>query len=88
VGVEEAFFQVLQGLSLIGNAVAYLIKFLFAAVGVDIPDWVIQLATIIVLIISLLAVGSKLNKIILVILVILLVSSGAGLLSGLLSVGQ
>jgi hypothetical protein len=86
LGVEDAVFQILQGLSLVGNAVAYLIKFLFAAVGLDIPKWAIHLATIIVLILSLLAVGSKLNKVILVILVILLVSSGAGLLSGLLKV--
>jgi hypothetical protein len=86
LGIEDALSQILQGLSLVGNAVAYLIKFLFAAVGLDIPEWAIHLATIIVLILSLLAVGSKLNKVILVILVILLVSSGAGLLSGLLKV--
>ena len=86
MGIEDALSQILQGLSLVGNAVAYLIKFLFAAVGLDIPKWTIHLATIIVLILSLLAVGSKLNKVILVILVILLVSSGAGLLSGLLKV--
>lgn len=70
-----------------GSAISFFIKFIFGLVGLDIPEWAIQIAAIIVLLITLLGVGSKLNKVILVILVFILVSCGAGLLSGLFSIG-
>jgi hypothetical protein len=81
--VGEALVGILSGLSLIGNAVTYFIKLLFLYVGFDVPDWMIQLAFVIVLVVTLYAVGSKANKLILVILVFILVSAGAGLLNGL-----
>jgi hypothetical protein len=87
MALEDALGNLLKGLGLVGSAITYLIKLLFSAFGIDIPDWAIQIATIIVLIISLLGLGSKLNKVILVILIFILVSCGAGLLSGLLHIG-
>jgi hypothetical protein len=81
-----ALTAIIQGLALISNGITYLIQLLFSTFGFDIPDWAIQLAGVIVLILTLLALGSKINKLILVILVILLVSTGTGLISGVLKV--
>lgn len=87
MGLEDAFSLLLQGLGLIGNAITFFIKWIFSIFGFEIPDWIISVATIIVLLISVLAIGSKLGKIVLTVLVFLIVSCSAGLLAGLLHIG-
>lgn len=82
-----ALGMLLQGIGLVGNGITGLIQALFAAFGFSIPSWIISIATIILLLITVLAIGQKLGKIILIVLVFLIVSCSSGLLSGFLQVG-
>jgi hypothetical protein len=86
LSLENAFSALLQALALLGNAITLFVKFIFSLVGIDLPDWIIQVAAIIVLLLTVLTLGRKLGKILLVLLVCILVSLGAGLLSGLLKI--
>jgi hypothetical protein len=86
--LQTALTGILQGLGLLGNGIVYVIKFIFGIFGFDIPDWAISIATIVVLLLTVLAIGSKLNKIVLIILVFLAISTGTGLLTGLLHIGS
>jgi hypothetical protein len=87
MSLVEAFSTLLQGLGLIGNAITFFIQFLFGLFGISVPSWLISIAAIIVLLISILTIGRRLGKIVLIVLICIVVSLGAGLLSGLLQVG-
>ena len=77
--------QIYTGLAQVGNAVAYLIQWGFALVGIQVPDWVIKIAFILVLILTLWKIGSTVGKVVLVIIALLLITQGAGLLSNILA---
>ena len=86
MSLENAFSALLQGLALLGSGITLIVKFVFSLVGIDVPDWAIQVAAIIVLLLTVLTIGRKIGKILLILLIFILVSLGAGLLSGLLQI--
>ena len=81
----SGLMQIYTGLAQVGNAVAYLIQWGFALVGIQVPDWVIKVAFILVLILTLWKIGSTVGKVALVIIALLLITQGAGLLSNVLA---
>jgi len=81
----SALMQIYSALATVGNAVAYLIQWGFTLVGIQVPDWMIKIAFILVLIFTLWKIGSTVGKIALVIIALLLITQGAGLLSNILS---
>jgi hypothetical protein len=80
----SALMQIYSALATVGNAVAYLIQWGFTLVGIQVPDWMIKIAFILVLIFTLWKIGSTVGKIALVIIALLLITQGAGLMSNLL----
>jgi hypothetical protein len=80
----SALMQIYSALATVGNAVAYLIQWGFTLVGIQVPDWMIKIAFILVLIFTLWKIGSTVGKIALVIIALLLITQGAGLLSNIL----
>jgi len=82
-GLEEAIRQLLEGLSLIGNAINVFVRFILSFFGVEVPDLYLRLATIVVVILTLWKLGSTVGKIVRIALIILLVSQAAGLLTDL-----
>lgn len=82
MSLGDVWHTLIQGLSLVSNAITALIKYFFSLFGFNVPDWAIQVATIIVLMLALWKASDKIGKVALVILVFLLVSTGASLLSG------
>ena len=81
----SALMQIYTGLAQVGNAIAYLIQWLFQLVGIQVPDWAIKIAFILVMILTLWKIGSTVGKVVLVIITLLLITQGAGLLSNILS---
>jgi hypothetical protein len=81
----SALMQIYSALATVGNAVAYLIQWLFLLVGIKVPDWVIKVAFILVMILTLWKIGSTVGKVALVIIALLLITQGARLLSNVLS---
>ena len=81
----SALTQIYTGLAQVGNAIAYLIQWLFLLVGIQVPDWMIKTAFILVMILTLWKIGSTVGKVALVIIALLLITQGAGLLSNILS---
>jgi len=87
-GLEDAISaiqQVIQGVSLIGNAVVTLIRCLFAAFGIDVPDTIIRLATIIFIMLLVWKIGESMSKVVLIITLFLAVSLLTGFLTPLLN---
>jgi hypothetical protein len=82
---SSAIGDLIQGLSLIGNAVNFFIRSIFSLIGIDIPDTYIRVATIVAVLIVLWKAGSAMNKIIFFGLVLLVLSQAAGLFTGLSS---
>lgn len=73
--------QLLQGLSLVGNALTQGIKYVLAQLGLEVPDYAITIGTIVLLILLLYKFGGAINKIVLFALIFLLLSSVAGLVT-------
>ena len=82
---SSAIGDLIQGLSLIGNAVNFFIHSIFSLIGIDTPDTYIRIATIVAVLIVLWKAGSTINKIIFFGLVLLVLSQAAGLFTGLFS---
>lgn len=71
-----------QGFQLIGDAVVIGVKAFFGLFGVEVPDWMIQVATIIILLLVVFKFGKWIGKIILIILLLLLASTVFNLFLG------
>ena len=87
-GLENAIGavrQIIQGVSLVGDAMNMLIRCFFLLFGIDVPDTIIRIATLIFIILIVWKVGESMNKILLLILVFLAISQLTGFLTPLLS---
>lgn len=84
MSIDAAFKDLVQGVTLIGNAVNYFIRFIFLSVGVDVPDVYVRIATIIIVILALWRFSGTLSKVVVLALILLLVSQAAGFLTPLL----
>jgi len=86
LSLEDAIRQFMQGLSLIGNAMNTFIRYLFSLFGIDVPDTIIRIATLILTILLIWKLGESMNKIVLFILIFLAVSQLTGFLTPLLNI--
>jgi hypothetical protein len=84
MSIDTAIKELVQGVTLIGNAVNYFIRFIFLSIGVDVPDVYVRTATIIVVILALWRFSATLSKVVVFALILLLVSQAAGFLTPLL----
>lgn len=84
MSLDAAINDLVQGVTLIGNAVNYFIRFIFLSIGVDVPDAYVRTATIIIVVLALWRFSGTLSKVVVFALILLLVSQAAGLLTPLL----
>lgn len=84
MSVDAAIKDLVQGVTLIGNAANYFIRLIFSSVGVDVPDIYVRTATIIIVVLALWRFSGTLSKVVVFALILLLVSQAAGLLTPLL----
>ena len=81
-GISEpisALGKLIRGVSLIGDALTILLRYVFASVGVKITEAAIKIGTIILIILTLYKLGNTLSKIVLYAMIFLMISLFAGL---------
>jgi hypothetical protein len=76
----EAFQKIVKGVQLLGDGVTILIQLTLAALGLQVPEIAIRIATIILVILFIYKLGNVLSKIWIYALVFFLVSMFAGLI--------
>ena len=75
----EALDKLIRGVSLIGDALTAILRYIFASMGVQIPDAAIKIGTIMLIILTLWKLGNAVSKIVLYAMIFLLISLFAGL---------
>jgi len=76
----EAFQKIVKGVQLLGDGVTILIQLTLAALGLQVPEIAIRIATIILVILFIYKLGNVLSKVWIYALVFFLVSMFAGLI--------
>jgi len=75
----EALDKLIRGVSLIGDALTAILRYIFASIGVQVPDAATKIGTIILVILTLWKLGNAVSKIVLYAMIFLLISLFAGL---------
>ena len=75
----EALDKLIRGVSLIGDALTAILRYIFASIGVEVPDAAIKIGTIMLIILTLWKLGNAVSKIVLYAMIFLLISLFAGL---------
>jgi len=75
----EALDKLIRGVSLIGDALTAILRYIFASIGVQVPDAAIKIGTIMLIILTLWKLGNAVSKIVLYAMIFLLISLFAGL---------
>ncbi len=79
--LEEALKGLLMGLRLLGDSISYLFRYILEqGLGVQVPDSLIKIATILIAAVMIWKFSSVMGKVVLYALIFLLVSSLIGLL--------
>ena len=78
--IVGALEKIIQGVQLLGDGLASLIRIVLASLGVNVPDIAIRLAAIIIIILTLYKLGGAVSKIVLYVMIFLLISLFAGLI--------
>ena len=79
-GLIEALAKLVEGVKLVGDALTILLRYVFASVGVEVPDTAIKIGTIILIVLTLWKLGNAVSKIVLYAMIFLMISLFAGLL--------
>ena len=75
----EALDKLIRGISLIGDALTTILRYIFASMGVQVPDAAIKIGTIMLIVLTLWKLGNAVSKIVLYAMIFLLISLFAGL---------
>mgnify|MGYP000480475854 CR=1 FL=1 len=81
----EALDKIIKGLQALGDGLTILIRFMLAAIGIQVPEIAIRIGTIVLVILLLWRLGNAVSKIVLYALIFLLISLFAGLVPAIIN---
>jgi len=80
-----ALDKIIRGIQLLGDGLTILIRFMLAAIGIQVPEVAIRIGTIILVILLIWRLGNAVSKIVLYAMIFLLISLFAGLIPAIAS---